>query len=310
MQKSFKKHPKKNQEAFKKGHMSKKHLQDLDISNEAIEELLDEQQDIIEEKEERKQEELEEAQHPADASEHEISEIDDELEENEKTDALQKPESTTIFEKFIKEKGQNFDLTVINNKIQDLLKVLSNFASERDSSKSRESYMNELADYLCTYYGYNRELIDVFLTTFNPNECVQFLEANEQQRPTTIRTNTLKTKRKELAQSLIQRGVNLDPLAEWTKVGLKIYESKVPIGATPEYLAGHYMLQSGSSLLPVMALAPQINERILDMAAAPGGKTTYIAQLMKNTGVLFANDSKKERLTVDSFLIVFSQCFF
>jgi len=170
--------------------------------------------------------------------------------------------------------------------------------------------MNELADYLCTYYGYNRELIDVFLTTFNPNECVQFLEANEQQRPTTIRTNTLKTKRKELAQSLIQRGVNLDPLAEWTKVGLKIYESKVPIGATPEYLAGHYMLQSGSSLLPVMALAPQINERILDMAAAPGGKTTYIAQLMKNTGVLFANDSKKERLTVDSFLIVFSQCFF
>lgn len=79
-------------------------------------------------------------------------------------------------------------------------------------------------------------------------------------------------------------------------MGLKIYESQVPIGATPEYLAGHYILQSPSSFLPVMTLAPQPNERVLDMAAAPGGKTSYIAQLMKNTGVLVANDLKKDRL--------------
>ena len=44
----------------------------------------------------------------------------------------------------------------------------------------------------------------------------------------------------------------------------------MPIGATPEYLAGHYMLQGAASFLPVMALAPQENEKILDLCAAPG----------------------------------------
>ncbi|EAR84747.2 NOL1/NOP2/sun family RNA methylase, putative (macronuclear) [Tetrahymena thermophila SB210] len=191
-------------------------------------------------------------------------------------------------------KGQP-DQAILNMKINDILHILSKFKENSKDGRSRQSYLEELTEYFMQYYNYNRDLVQLFMTMFNPNELVQFFESNEQQRPLTIRTNTLKTRRKELAQILIQRGVNLDSLAEWTKVGLKIYDSKVPIGATPEYLAGHYMLQSASSFLPVIALAPQPNEKILDMAAAPGGKTTYIAQLMKNTGVLFANDVKADR---------------
>nr|NVI72381.1 putative ribosomal RNA methyltransferase NOP2 [Cucujiformia] len=63
-----------------------------------------------------------------------------------------------------------------------------------------------------------------------------------------------------------------------------------------EYFAGHYLIQGASSLLPVMALAPQEKERILDMSAAPGGKASHIAAVMKNTGVLFANDINKDRI--------------
>ena len=167
------------------------------------------------------------------------------------------------------------------------------------------------------YYTYNEFLAGKFFDLFTPAEVriylhffvdfyinfvtffyqlLEFLEANEMPRPVTIRTNTLKTRRRDLAQILINRGVNLDPIGEWSKVGLVIYESQVPIGATPEYLAGHYMVQGASSMLPVMALAPQEDEKILDLCAAPGGKTTYIASLMRNTGCLVANDSTKERL--------------
>jgi ribosomal RNA methyltransferase Nop2 len=126
-------------------------------------------------------------------------------------------------------------------------------------------------------------------------QAIEFFEANEVPRPVTIRTNTLRTRRRDLAQALVNRGVNLEPIGKWTKDGLQVFESSVPIGATPEYLAGHYMLQAASSFLPVLALAPQPDERVLDMASAPGGKTTHLAALMRNTGVVFANDATKAR---------------
>jgi ribosomal RNA methyltransferase Nop2 len=58
---------------------------------------------------------------------------------------------------------------------------------------------------------------------------MEFLDANEQPRPVTIRSNPLKTKRGELAKMLISRGMNVDPV-EWSKVGLIVFESQVPVG--------------------------------------------------------------------------------
>jgi ribosomal RNA methyltransferase Nop2 len=155
--------------------------------------------------------------------------------------------------------------------------------------------MEQLKKDIAIYYGYNEFLVDKLFYLFPISEAIEFFEASEVSRPVVIRTNTLKTRRRELAQALINRGVNLEPIGKWSKVGIQIFDSSVPIGATPEYLAGHYMLQAAASFLPVMALAPQENERILDMCAAPGGKTTYIAALLKNTGSVFANDANKDR---------------
>ncbi|KAL8866848.1 MAG: hypothetical protein Q9174_006042 [Haloplaca sp. 1 TL-2023] len=187
------------------------------------------------------------------------------------------------------------DLQLLRTRVTDTIRILDNFSTLHDPSRSRSSYITQLLEDICIYYGYSSYLAEKLFSLFTPSEAFAFFESNETPRPLVIRTNTLRTSRRTLAQALINRGVTLEPVGKWSKVGLQIFESQVPLGATPEYLAGHYILQAASSFLPVMALAPQENERILEMAAAPGGKSTYIAALMKNTGILFANDSNKQR---------------
>ncbi|KAF4502862.1 nucleolar 2 [Fusarium agapanthi] len=187
------------------------------------------------------------------------------------------------------------DLQLLRTRITENIRVLDDFANLSEEGRSRVEYTSQLIKDICSYYGYSEYLAEKLFNLFTPREAFAFFEANESARPVVIRTNTLRTHRRDLAQALINRGVTLEPVGKWSKVGLQVFESSVPLGATPEYLAGHYILQAASSFLPCMALDPQENERVLDMAAAPGGKTTYMAAMMKNTGIVLANDPNKAR---------------
>lgn len=187
------------------------------------------------------------------------------------------------------------DLQMLRTRITETVRVLTNFKELHDPARSRADYSQALLKDICAYYGYSPFMAEKLFSLFPPQEALAFFDSNETPRPMVIRTNTLRTHRRDLAHSLINRGVTLEPVGKWSKVGLQIFESQVPLGATPEYLAGQYILQAASSFLPVMALAPQEHERVLDMASAPGGKSTHMAALMRNTGCIFANDSNKER---------------
>ncbi|MFP4112523.1 MAG: NOL1/NOP2/sun family putative RNA methylase [Candidatus Woesearchaeota archaeon] len=109
-----------------------------------------------------------------------------------------------------------------------------------------------------------------------------------------IRINTLKIDEKEIKKRLKKEGVSLEKIP-FLRYGYW-YKAEFSLGSTPEYLLGYYYLQETSSQLPVEVLNPKENEIILDMASAPGSKTTQIAQYTNDKAAIVALDNTKWRL--------------
>lgn len=92
------------------------------------------------------------------------------------------------------------NLKDIQQRIRDVVMVLSDFKRLREENRSRSEYTELLRRDLCTYYSYNDFLMERLMQIFPLDELLEFLEASEVQRPMTIRTNTLRTRRRDLAE--------------------------------------------------------------------------------------------------------------
>lgn len=115
-----------------------------------------------------------------------------------------------------------------------------------------------------------------------------------------IRVNTLKIDVDSLVKRMSKDWI-LTPVP-WCKEGFWIEhrgigeEKRRDIGNTIEHVLGYIYVQEAASMIPPLVLDPQPGDRVLDMCAAPGSKTTQIAMYMKNKGVLVANDLTSVRL--------------
>ncbi|MHA1126099.1 MAG: NOL1/NOP2/sun family putative RNA methylase [Candidatus Heimdallarchaeota archaeon] len=148
---------------------------------------------------------------------------------------------------------------------------------------------------LAEKYGYLEETIERFLKLFGEKETKEMLAAYEKSPHPTIRVNTLKISPFDLRKRLELKGFSLTQ-SQWYEEGFHVLYEPISLGATTEYLSGFYFIQSAASWLPTLLLDPQPNQFIIDLAAAPGGKTTHIAQLMNNTGVLLCYDISRDRM--------------
>jgi NOL1/NOP2/sun family putative RNA methylase len=111
-----------------------------------------------------------------------------------------------------------------------------------------------------------------------------------------IRINTLKISVDECTKRLKNKGWHTEQVP-WCKEGFWIEHSdRRDVGNLWEHHMGYIYVQEAASMIPPIVLNPQPHESVLDISAAPGSKATQIVQLMKNTGVLVANDYKAIRL--------------
>ncbi len=117
-----------------------------------------------------------------------------------------------------------------------------------------------------------------------------------------IRVNTLKISVDDFLALVSPYGWQLTPVP-WCAEGFWIErddEASLPLGSTAEHLSGLFYIQEASSMLPVAALFTDGNspERVMDVAAAPGSKTTQIAARMGNQGAILANEFSASRVKV------------
>ncbi|WP_343343525.1 16S rRNA (cytosine(967)-C(5))-methyltransferase RsmB [Terrisporobacter petrolearius] len=149
-------------------------------------------------------------------------------------------------------------------------------------------------DYLAVKYSYDKWMIRNWMIHFGKDFTKELLEANGQRPSIYLRTNTLKITRDELIEKLEQQNVKASKVHvvdEAIKVeNLKDIENNIL------YKEGLFTIQDISSMLVGKVMNPKEKSLVLDVCSAPGGKTTHIATLMKNTGQVVSRDIYEHKL--------------
>ncbi|MBS3162423.1 NOL1/NOP2/sun family putative RNA methylase [Candidatus Woesearchaeota archaeon] len=116
----------------------------------------------------------------------------------------------------------------------------------------------------------------------------KFTESSLKPLRKTIRVNTLKTSVNEIKSRFDLKAI------PWCKEGFFI--NKLSVGNTKEHYLGYIYLQGAASMIPPLVLNPKPGDMVLDNCASPGSKTTQMAAMMDNKGLIIANDNKIDRL--------------
>lgn len=216
----------------------------------------------------------------------------------------------------------SFDNIVVNESVEHIKQKgnirTSKFVNAvlRNIIRNKDNIINDMnklpyKDFLSVKYSYPEWLISRWIEQFGKDNIEEVLVANNSQAPLTIRVNTLKVSRDELMYILENNDIIVRK-CEYLDKGLVI-ENPSEIDKSEEYINGLFSIQSESSMLAGQVLNPRENSFVIDLCAAPGGKSLNAAEMMKNTGKIFSRDiydkkislmeKEKKRLCIDTILV-------
>jgi 16S rRNA (cytosine967-C5)-methyltransferase len=132
---------------------------------------------------------------------------------------------------------------------------------------------------------------------FGRREAIAFLEGNVHPPPTCVRLNTLKASQEEILEKLAEEDVKLEQV-ERLKHAYTVISAKQPLTRTASYEEGLFYVQDKASCYAAEVADPKPRMTVLDVCAAPGAKTTYLAQLMQNKGMICSIDYSTRRMKV------------
>ena len=134
------------------------------------------------------------------------------------------------------------------------------------------------------------EFVEKLYKNYTPLTVDKILAGMSGERNTTLRVNNIKSNIQKVMNELKEKGIKFDRV-QWYKDALIMKSVKEKqIQDLEMYNNGEIYLQSLSSMVPPLVLNPKPNEKVLDLTAAPGSKTTQMATMMKNKGYILANE--------------------
>ena len=148
-------------------------------------------------------------------------------------------------------------------------------------------------DNLSTFYSHPKFYTEYFYNNYGEEFTKKLLKANNEMPPFTIRVNTLKTSKSDLMSNLKELGFEIEETVYDN--ALNILNPKGIID-TKYFDEGHFYVQDLGSILVASFLNPRENSSLLDLCAAPGGKTTHLAEIMNNTGEIIACDKSQGKI--------------